>query len=180
MIMHGATTIRCRLVVICAAIALAPLGIGSAFAQSSYPNRPIKLVVPYPPGALTDLLARSIGDRLAVRLRQPVLVDNKPGAGTLVGAEFVARQPPDGYTLLMATSTTLGISPALYRPSPINPLRDFAPISQVGSVNFFLIANLAFPAKNVREMIRRSARIPASTTMRRSGAAARITCSWKR
>ena len=151
--MHGATTIRCRLVVICAAIALAPLGIGSALAQSAYPNHPIKLVVPYPPGALTDLLARSIGDRLAVSLRQPVVVDNKPGAGTLVGAEFVARQPPDGYTLLMATSTTLGISPALYRPSPINPLRDFAPISQVGSVNFFLIANLAFPAKNVREMI---------------------------
>src|SRR5947199_351118 len=131
-----------------------------AHAQAGYPNRPIKLVVPYPPGALTDLLARSIGDRLAVGLRQPVVVDNKPGAGTLVGAEFVARQAPDGYTLLMATSTTLGISPALYRPSPINPLRDFAPISQVGSVNFFLIANLAFPAKNVREMIEAIRRNP--------------------
>jgi len=153
MIMRGTRAIRHRLAVICAAIVVAPLVIGSAFAQSGYPNHPIKLVVPYPPGALTDLLARSISDRLAVSLKQPVVVDNKPGAGTLVGAEFVARQPPDGYTLLMATSTTLGISPALYRPSPINPLRDFAPVSQVGSVNFFLIANLAFPAKNVREMI---------------------------
>ncbi len=124
-----------------------------AVAQSGYPNRPIKLVVPYPPGALTDLLARAIGDRLSASLKQAVIVDNKPGAGTLVGAEFVAKQPADGYTLLMATSTTLGISPALYRPSPIDPVRDFAPISQVGSVNFFLIASPAFPAKNVQEMI---------------------------
>ncbi len=82
-----------------------------------------------------------------------MIVDNKPGAGTLVGAEYVAKQPADGYTLLMATSTTLGISPALYQPSPINPVKDFVPISQVGTVNFFLIANLNFPAKNVREMI---------------------------
>ena len=124
-----------------------------ATAQNVYPVRPIKLVVPYPPGALTDLLARAIGERLSAALKEPVIVDNKPGAATLVGAEFVAKQPPDGYTLLMATSTTLGISPALYKPSPINPVKDFAPIAQVGSVDFFLIANPAFPAKNVREMI---------------------------
>jgi len=73
--------------------------------------------------------------------------------GTLVGSRVRRQQPADGYTLLMATSTTLGISPALYQPSPINPLRDFAPIAQVGSVNFFLIANPQFPARNVREMI---------------------------
>jgi tripartite-type tricarboxylate transporter receptor subunit TctC len=124
-----------------------------ASAQSPYPNRPIKLVVPYPPGALTDLLARAIGERLAVALGQPVVIENKPGAGTLVGAEFVAKQPPDGYTLLIATSTTLGISPALYQPSPVNPVKDFAPISPVGTVNFFLLANPAFPAKNVQQMI---------------------------
>jgi len=129
------------------------IAVPHAHAQSTYPSRPIKLVVPYPPGALTDLLARAIGERLSANLKQAVFVDNKPGAGTLVGAEFVARQPADGYTLLMATSTTLGISPALYRPSPIDPVRDFAPIAQVGSVNFFLIANSAFPAKTVREMI---------------------------
>jgi tripartite-type tricarboxylate transporter receptor subunit TctC len=137
------------LAVVFSALIAAP----DAHAQSTYPSRPIKLVVPYPPGALTDLLARAIGERLSANLKQAVFVDNKPGAGTLVGAEFVARQPADGYTLLMATSTTLGISPALYRPSPIDPVRDFAPIAQVGSVNFFLIANPAFPAKTVREMI---------------------------
>ena len=127
--------------------------VAPATAQSVYPARPIKLVVPYPPGALTDLLARAIGERLGAALKEPVIVDNKPGAATLVGAEFVAKQPPDGYTLLMATSTTLGISPAMYKPSPINPVKDFAPIAQVGSVDFFLIANPAFPAKTVREMI---------------------------
>jgi tripartite-type tricarboxylate transporter receptor subunit TctC len=136
-----------------AACMIAVLGATPSFAQPAYPSRPIKLVVPYPPGALTDLLARAIAERLAVNIGQPVVVDNKPGAGTLLGAEFVAKQTPDGYTLLMATSTTLGISPALYQPSPINPVKDFAPISQVGSVNFFLIARHDFPARSVREMI---------------------------
>ncbi len=141
---------RVATLAVCASAALAA---PFALPQSGYPSRPIKLVVPYPPGALTDLLARAIGERLAASVGQPVVVDNKPGAGTLVGAEFVAKQPADGYTLLMATSTTLGISPALYRPSPIDPIRDFAPISQLGSVDFFLIARTDFPAKNVREMI---------------------------
>jgi tripartite-type tricarboxylate transporter receptor subunit TctC len=125
----------------------------AASGQPAYPTRPIKLVVPYPPGALTDLLARAIGERLSTAVKEPVIVENKPGAGTLVGAEYVAKQPADGYTLLMATSTTLGISPALYQPSPINPVKDFAPVSPVGTVNFFMIANPAFPAKTVKEMI---------------------------
>jgi tripartite-type tricarboxylate transporter receptor subunit TctC len=120
---------------------------------ASYPDRPIKLVVPYPPAALTDLLARAIAERLSPALGTPVVVENRPGAGTLVGAEFVARSPADGYTLLMATSTTLGISPALYQPSPIDPVKAFSPVSQVGTVNFFLIANVDFPAKNLREAI---------------------------
>jgi len=139
----------CRVVVCFALASIAPI----VAAQASYPSRPIKLVVPYPPGALTDLLARAIGERLGAALKQPVVIENKPGAGTLVGAEFVAKQPADGYTLLMATSTTLGISPALYRPSPVDPLKDFAPVSPVGTVNFFLIANPAFPAKTMQEMI---------------------------
>ena len=139
-------------VLVLAAIVIASMTL-AAIAQQPYPSRPIHLVVPYPSGALTDLLGRTIADRVGAALKQPVVIDNKPGAGTLVGAEFVAKQPADGYTLLMATSTTLGISPALYRPSPINPVRDFAPVSPVGTVNFFLIANPKFPAKNVKEMI---------------------------
>ena len=135
-----------------ATIVIAPMTF-DAIAQQPYPNHPIHLIVPYPPGALTDLLGRTLADRLGAVLKQPVVIDNKPGAGTLVGAEYVAKQPADGYTLLMATSTTLGISPALYRPPPIDPVRDFAPISPVGTVNLFLIANPKFPAKNVKEMI---------------------------
>jgi len=133
-------------------LALAILA-SSVSAQSAYPARPIKLVVPYPAGALTDLLARAIGERLGAELKQSVIVDNRPGAGTLVGADYVAKQPADGYTLLMATSKTLAISPALYSPSPIDPVKDFAPVALVGSVNFFLIASPDFPARTMAEMI---------------------------
>jgi tripartite-type tricarboxylate transporter receptor subunit TctC len=118
-----------------------------------FPNRPLRFIVPYPPGGLTDVLARAIGERLGTALKQPVLVENRPGAGTLLGAELVARAPADGYTLLMATSTTLGISPAMYAKPAIDPVRDFMPVSLVGSVNFFLVTSPSFPAKNLREFL---------------------------
>ncbi|HLX80346.1 MAG TPA: tripartite tricarboxylate transporter substrate binding protein [Burkholderiales bacterium] len=125
----------------------------AAIHAQDYPSKPIRFVVPYPPGALTDVLARAIGERLGSALKQPVLVENRPGAGTLVGAEMVAKAPADGYTLLMATSTTLGISPAIYSKPQIDPVKDFAPVSLVGSVNFFLVTTPSFPAKSVKELI---------------------------
>jgi tripartite-type tricarboxylate transporter receptor subunit TctC len=137
----------------CVLAVLLLLGGTATAAQPTYPSRPIRLVVPYPPGALTDLLARTIGQRLAVALEQPIIVENRAGAGTLVGADIVAKAAPDGYTLLMGTSTTLGISPLLYPQATIDPQRDFAPVSQVGSVNFFLICNPAFPARSVTQMV---------------------------
>ena len=106
-------------------------GATPASAQPAWPDKPIKLIVPYPPGGLTDTLARAIAEPLSKALGQAVVVDNKPGAGTLLGAQAVARSPADGYTLLMATSTTLGVSPALYRNGMIDPVADFAPISLV-------------------------------------------------
>jgi tripartite-type tricarboxylate transporter receptor subunit TctC len=124
----------------------------AALAQD-YPNRPLRFIVPYPPGALTDVLARLIGERLGTALKQPVVVENRAGAGTLLGADIVAKAPADGYTLLMATSTTLGISPAIYAKPAIDPVKDFAPVALVGSVNFFLVTSPSFPAKNVREFI---------------------------
>jgi tripartite-type tricarboxylate transporter receptor subunit TctC len=132
---------------------LAILLASAAVQAQDYPSRPIRFVVPYPPGALTDVLARAIGDRLGTALKQPVVVENRAGAGTLLGADAVAKAPADGYTLLMATSTTLGISPAIYAKPTIDPVKDFAPISLVGSVNFFLVTSPSFPAKNVREFI---------------------------
>lgn len=120
---------------------------------AQYPDRAVTMIVPFPPGGVADTVGRPVAEALSRALGQPVVIENKPGAGTLVGAELVAKSAPDGYTLLMATSTTLGISPALYKPSPIDPVRDFAPVSQVGSVNFFLIATPSFPAKTVGEAI---------------------------
>ena len=122
-------------------------------AQEAFPNRPMRLVVPFPPGALTDLLGRAVGERLARALGQSVVIENRPGAGTLLGAEIVAKAAPDGHSLLISTSSTFGISPALYKPSPIEPLRDFQPVSMIGTVNFFLIAANSFPARNFREMV---------------------------
>jgi len=127
--------------------------LGTAALAQEYPNRPLRFIVPYPPGALTDVLARVIGERLGTALKQPVVVENRAGAGTLLGADIVAKAPADGYTLLMATSTTLGISPAIYAKPAIDPVKDFAPVSLVGSVNFFLVTSPSFPAKNVKEFI---------------------------
>lgn len=133
-------------------LAFALLLAGAAAAQE-FPSRPLRIVVPYPPGALTDTLARAIGDRLSSALKQPVLVENRPGAGTLLGADLVAKAAPDGHTLLMATSTTLGISPAIYAKPAIDAVKDFAAVSLVGSVNFFLVTSPAFPAQNVKEFV---------------------------
>jgi tripartite-type tricarboxylate transporter receptor subunit TctC len=134
-----------------------------------YPNRPLRLIVPYPPGALTDVLGRAIAERLGTALKQPVVVENRAGAGTLLGADLVAKAPADGYTLLLATSTTLGISPALYAKPAIDAVRDFAPVSLVGSVNFFLVTSPAFPAKNVREFIDHVKRNPGKFNYASSG-----------
>jgi len=120
---------------------------------ANYPNRPLRFMVPYPPGALTDVLARVIGDRLGTALKQPVVVENRAGAGTLIGADLVAKAPADGYTLLMATSTTLGISPAIYSKPHVDAVRDFAPVSLVGSVNFFLVTSPSLGVKTVAELI---------------------------
>lgn len=111
------------------------------------------MVVAYPPGALTDTLARAVTERLSPALKQPIVVENRPGAGTLLAADQVKNAPADGYTLMMVTSTTLGISPALYAKPAIDPVKDFAPVSQIGFVDFFLIASPSFPARSVKDML---------------------------
>ena len=126
---------------------------GLAGAQDAFPSRPLRIVVPYPPGGLTDVLGRAMGERLSKALGQTVVIENKPGAGTLVGAEMVAKAPADGHTMLLATSTTYGIAPAVYKNVPIDPVRDFQHVSLIGTVNFFLIGSPAFPAKSLKEVI---------------------------
>jgi tripartite-type tricarboxylate transporter receptor subunit TctC len=109
--------------------------------------------VPYPAGGTTDLLGRMIGDELQIGLGGTVIVENRPGAGTTIGAEQVARAAPDGYTLLLATSTTLAINKTLYRHLPYDPVKDFTPIALVAGVPFALIVNPTIPAKTLSEFI---------------------------
>jgi tripartite-type tricarboxylate transporter receptor subunit TctC len=132
---------------------LALLASGPAMAEAAYPNRVIKLIVPYPPGGTTDLLGRLIADQVKSGLNATVIVENKPGAGTTLGADLVVHASPDGYTLLLATSTTLAINKTLYKKLPYDPVKDFAPISLVASVPFALIVNPLIPAKTLTEFI---------------------------
>jgi tripartite-type tricarboxylate transporter receptor subunit TctC len=124
-----------------------------ARAQGAYPSRTVKLIVPYPAGGTSDLLGRMVADQLKSGLNATAIVENKPGAGTLIGAEQVARSEPDGYTLLMATSTTLAINKALYKKLPYDPVKDFSPIALVAAVPFVLIISPEIPAKTLGEFI---------------------------
>jgi tripartite-type tricarboxylate transporter receptor subunit TctC len=133
--------------------ALAWLADSPALAQPAYPARTIKMIVPYPAGGTTDLLGRLIADQIKSGLDATVIVENKPGAGTTLGADQVAKSEPDGYTLLMATSTTLAINKALYKKLPYDPAKDFAPIGLVAGVPFALIINPSIPAKTLAEFI---------------------------
>ncbi|WP_426435222.1 Bug family tripartite tricarboxylate transporter substrate binding protein [Bradyrhizobium genosp. P] len=124
-----------------------------ALAVGLYPNHAIKLIVPYPAGGTTDLLGRLVADQLKDGLGASVIVENKPGVGTTLGAELVARSDPDGYTLLMATSTTLAVNKTLYKELPYDPVKDFAPIALIVGVPFVLIVNPAIPVKSLTEFI---------------------------
>ena len=125
----------------------------AAFAQTAYPSRNIRMIVPYPAGGTTDLLGRMVAEQIKGGLKATVIVENKPGAATSLGAEQVARAEPDGYTLLMATSTTLAINKTLYKNLPYDPVKDFAPIALVAAVPFALIVNPQIPAKTLAEFI---------------------------
>jgi tripartite-type tricarboxylate transporter receptor subunit TctC len=122
-------------------------------AQAAYPSRTIKMIVPYPAGGTTDFLGRLVADQLKTGLGATVIVENKPGAATTLGADQVARAEPDGYTLLMATSTTLAINKTLYKKLPYDPVKDFAPVALVAGVPFALIINPQIPANTLSEFI---------------------------
>jgi tripartite-type tricarboxylate transporter receptor subunit TctC len=130
---------------------LAALPLGAA--AQALPSKPLRIVVPFPPGGSTDLLARRIGEKLATSLGQPVVVENKPGAGGVTGADFVAKAAPDGYTLLMGVTGSNAIAASLYPKMPYDTLKDFAPVSQVVSAPLVLAVNANSPIKTVRDYI---------------------------
>ena len=126
--------------------------IGHAHAQEPYPSKPLRLILPFPPGGGTDILGRLLADRLAANLGQPVVTENRGGAGGNVGAEAAARSAPDGYTIVLV-APSLAISPTLYSKLNYDPVKDFAPIGLVASVPNVMITHPSVPAQNLREFI---------------------------
>jgi tripartite-type tricarboxylate transporter receptor subunit TctC len=126
--------------------------LGTVQAQSDYPTRPVRIVVPSPPGGGTDIVARVLAQHFSKALGQPFVVENKPGAGNMIGIESVARAPADGYTLLLVAST-LALNSVLYKKVPYDPVRDFAPITIAATAPNVLIVNPALPAQTLAEFI---------------------------
>ena len=118
-----------------------------------YPSAPVTLVVPFAAGSGTDSVARAVGQKLSERLKQPVVIDNKPGASAQLGAQFVAKAKPDGYTLFMTTNTSHSANPSLYSNLKYDPIKDFTPIARVGELPFALAVHPAVPAKSLKELI---------------------------
>ena len=142
----------------------------SAFAQQ-YPNRPVKVIIPWPPGQATDLAARIVGEKLSQQLGQPFIMENKPGAGGSIGTDIVAKSAPDGYTLLAASSGPISIMPNLQK-IPYDPLKDLAGISLAAAVPFALVTHPSFPASNAREFIALLRANPGKYTFASSGTGA--------
>jgi len=136
------------------AAALFGLSIAGAALAQPYPTRAIRLVVPFPPGGgPADILGRAIAQKMSESFAQQVIVDNRPGANTIIGAQLVAKAPPDGYTLLMAIDSTLTMNQTLYSKLPYDPLKDFDPVSLIANVPTMLVVNKDVPVNNVRELI---------------------------
>ncbi len=136
------------------ALALAAALPSLAFAQEPWPTRSVRLVVPFPPGGGTDIVARALGQKLAERLGQPVVIDNKPGASTIIGTDAVAKAAPDGYTLLLSGSTSYSVNAALRARLPYDPVRDLAPIGIVARTPLVLVVAASAPWRTVDDLVR--------------------------
>jgi tripartite-type tricarboxylate transporter receptor subunit TctC len=141
-----------RAVVACA-VALPALLMCAAPGFAKYPEKPVRLIVPYPPGGGNDTLARLIGQKLAEMWGQQVVVDNRPGAGTIIGTQLAARAAPDGYTLLLSSIATHAVAPYLYKNPGYDPVRDFTPITLLAIAPTVLCVNVSVPAKSVQELV---------------------------
>jgi tripartite-type tricarboxylate transporter receptor subunit TctC len=133
-------------------LSLAATGLLCGGTHAAWPERPVRIVVPYAAGGFTDVVARLVGTKLAEKLGQPVVVENKPGASTMLGAETVARSPADGYTLLMATTSTISTNPLMFRKMPYK-VADFTPVALTGLTPFVLVAHPSVPAKDAAGLV---------------------------
>jgi tripartite-type tricarboxylate transporter receptor subunit TctC len=157
-----------------AAISLALAGAPSASAQAPFPSKPIRIVVPFPPGGTTDILARAAAQKMTEAWKEQVVVDNRPGAGGNIGAELVAKAPPDGYTMLMGTVGTHAINPSLYAKMPYDHVKDFAPVILVASVPNVLVVHPSVPANTVQELIAYAKANPGKINFASSGSGTSI------
>jgi tripartite-type tricarboxylate transporter receptor subunit TctC len=144
--MKTTALLACALTVV-AAVAL------PARAETAYPARPVTLVIPFPPGGATDVVGRLVGKTLGEKLGQPVVIDNRAGAGTIIGASYAAKAAPDGYTLLISSGTTFTVNPAIQPRLPYDSLKSFEPIGLVARTGLILLANKDVPAGNPREFV---------------------------
>ena len=136
----------------CAAIAVAGT-LGVVHAQQTYPDRPVRFIVPYPPGGITDILARTIASRISVHWGQQMVVDNRAGASGNIGIAAAAKAPADGYTIAFGNASTHAINVSLFKNLPFDPIKDFAPITMVARVSNVLLVGPDFPAKNLGDLI---------------------------
>jgi tripartite-type tricarboxylate transporter receptor subunit TctC len=150
-------------------LALLACLVPQAWAQAPYPNKPIRMVVPYPPGAITDVAARLLAEHLGPALGQQIIIDNKGGAGTRIGMQAVASANPDGYTLLFANSVTHGTMPAMSRTLPFDPIKDFTPISPAFNYTSLLTCHPSVPANNLAELIDYAKKNPGKLTNATAG-----------
>jgi tripartite-type tricarboxylate transporter receptor subunit TctC len=149
----------------------AALLVSSAVHAQSYPNRPVRVIIPWPPGQATDLAARLVGEKLSQQLGQPFIMDNRPGAGGAIGTEVVVKSAPDGYTLLAASSGPISIMPNLQK-IPYEPLKDLAPVSLIAAAPFALVTSPNFPATNAKEFLALVRGNPGKYTFASSGTGA--------
>ncbi len=143
---------RTAALTLCFAVVLAG-GVISGVAADDYPQRSVTFVVPYAPGGGTDILTRMLAQELQDRLKQPFIVENRPGAGTLIAAAAVAKSAPGGYMILLATVTTLAINPAIYKSLPYDPIRDFQSVGLVGAAQFVIVVNPSLGVNTMSELI---------------------------
>ena len=136
-----------------ASLAVLSASAGSALAQDAYPNRPIRLILGFSPGGISDVLGRTLANKASTSIGQPIVVENKPGAGSNLAADFVAKSPPDGYTIWLQDMTAHAINATMYKKLPFDPLKDFAPVTLVAYSPLMLVVNPKLPVNNVQELV---------------------------
>ena len=151
------------------ALALCAAALPAAWAQQAWPGKPIRLIVPFPAGGATDLFARTLSQKMGEKLGTTLVIDNKPGAGGAIGSDLAAKAPADGYTLLLATTSTHSIGPAINAKLPYDTVRDFAPIAHVGDAPSIMLVPNSSPAKTVREWIEYAKKNPGKLNYASSG-----------